>query len=244
MYEDIWRLMADSEEHESWHNPYAQELREQESIRRGDVEALKKCWAETYDGEIGTLASDPLRNIKNLAIGVITLSSRSAISGGLNPETVFSVVDAVIFDIEQHMTRIEDVVRAIHSIQLMFAEQVRDSMNGKVYNPLVSKTKDYVFKHIHGKISVADIAEWLGINPDYLSALFKRCERKTITEYIMAEKIKMSCNMLKFSSYSIQRISAYFGFCSQSHFTAHFKKYMNMTPGRYRRMYAVEKFQK
>ena len=50
--------------------------------------------------------------------------------------------------------------------------------------------------------------------------------------------------MLKFSQYSIQRISSYFGFCSQSHFTKHFKKITGMTPGTYRKKYMVKDFRK
>lgn len=244
MYNDIFKVLADAEETVNWHNPYDQELREQESIRRGDIKALKRCWSEKYEGKIGTLALDPLRNIKNIAIGVITLSSRSAISGGLNPETVFSLVDAVILEIEQKMTKGEQVLDAIHGIQLMLTQMVSENNKRETYNPLISRAKDYIFKNIHEKITVTGIAEWLGVNPDYLSALFKRCEHRTLTDYIIKEKISMCCNMLKFSSYSIQRVSAYFGFCSQSHFTAHFKKYVGMTPGQYRKRYAVEEFKK
>lgn len=68
----ILELLNNSDE-QTWHNPYDQEMREQESIRRGDIEALKLCWEEKYEGSIGVLAPDPLRSLKNIAIGVITL---------------------------------------------------------------------------------------------------------------------------------------------------------------------------
>lgn len=50
--------------------------------------------------------------------------------------------------------------------------------------------------------------------------------------------------MLKFSDYSIQRISAYFGFSSQSHFTDKFKSVIGLTPGQYRKHYGTSRFQK
>lgn len=237
--ERILSILNETAESIGWHNPYDQELREQDSIRRGDTEALKRCWEEKYEGSIGTLAADPLRNIKNIAIGVITLSSRSAIKGGLNPETVFSLADAVILNIEQKLKTPEEVLETIHRTQLTLTEMVSETQHSDSFNPIISRTKDYIFRNIHRKITVTEIAKWLGINPDYLSDLFRRTEKITVTEYIMKEKMELCCNMLKFSNYSIQQISAYFGFCSQSHFTKQFKKVTGMTPGAYRKMYAV-----
>ena len=40
------------------HNPYAQEQREHDSIRRGDIEGLKASINEVYPGEIGKLAEN------------------------------------------------------------------------------------------------------------------------------------------------------------------------------------------
>lgn len=233
----INELILYTDETPDWHNPYDQELREQDSIRRGDVEALKKCWNEVYSGKVGKLANDPIRHMKNIAVAIITLSSRSAIDGGLNPETVFSIVDATIVKIEHYIFDCEEITKTIRKTQLLFAEMVYENNNKKTYNPLINKTKDYIFRNIHEKITVTEIALWLGINADYLSSLFHSSEHKTLTRYILEEKIKLCCNMLKFSDYTIQNIAAYFSFYSQSHFTKQFKSCMNMTPGEYRKKY-------
>ena len=50
--------------------------------------------SETYEGEIGILAKDPLRSAKNVAIGNITLASRAAIRGGMSTEKSFSLADS------------------------------------------------------------------------------------------------------------------------------------------------------
>ncbi len=223
------------------HNPYSLEMREQDSIRTGNVEALKVCWAEQYDGKIGTLASDRLRHLKNLAVGVITLSSRSAIKGGLSPELSFSMADGFIQNIEDNITVDENVVTAMHNAQLAFADAVYQLGNGSDdYNPLIQRTKDYISRHMHDKISVLQIAAELGINADYLSALFSKTEKKTLKHYITAEKLLMCENMLKYSDYSIQDISTYFAFASQSHFTKLFKEKHGITPSEYRRKYKRE----
>lgn len=80
------RELFQYQENVGLHNPYEQELREMNSITNGDMEALSRSMSETYEGEIGILAKDPLRSAKNVAIGNITLASRAAIRGGMSTE--------------------------------------------------------------------------------------------------------------------------------------------------------------
>ena len=98
--EQVSSVIFEHQEQEIPHNPYDQELREMDSIRRGDVEMLKHSMSETYRGEIGQLARNPVRQAKNVAICVITLASRAAIDGGMVPEEAFSMVDGYILKIE------------------------------------------------------------------------------------------------------------------------------------------------
>ncbi|MGN0148838.1 MAG: helix-turn-helix domain-containing protein [Clostridia bacterium] len=231
-------IVFDIQEEQELHNPYSQELREQNSIQTGNVAALRACWEEKYEGKVGRLAADNLRNIKNIAVGVITLSSRSAIRGGVSPELAFSMADGFIQNIEDNITGDYEVIDAIHEAQLEFTELVQRLGGSGSYNPLVRRAKDYISRYMHNKISVSEMAKTLGVNADYLSALFSRTENKTITQYILDEKLRMCENMLKYSDYSIQEISAYFSFASQSHFTQLFKRSRGITPGEYRRIYA------
>ena len=82
------RELFQYQENVGLHNPYEQELREMNSITNGDIEALSRSMSETYEGEIGILAKDPLRSAKNVAIGNITLASRAAIRGGMSTEKI------------------------------------------------------------------------------------------------------------------------------------------------------------
>lgn len=239
---DVSFFLFNQQESEKTHNPYSQELREQESIRSGNIDGLKLCWEETYSGEIGKLANDPLRQAKNLAIGVITLSSRSAVEGGVSPELAFSMADGFIQKIEEHISSPNKVIDALHNAQLAFAEKVNSINRSENYNPIVYKAKNYIFRNLHNKISVCQMSQEIGVNPNYLSNLFHRTEHKTLTKYILDEKLLMCENMLKYSKYSIQEISAYFAFCSQSHFTKLFKSKNGITPKEYRKIYGKDDF--
>lgn len=224
------------------HNPSEQELRELESIENGDEDALRRSISETYEGSIGILAKTPLRHYKNVAIGNITLASRAAIRGGLSAENSFSMADSMIQQVEE-INNIPEVEIFKRECQFMYVAAVHEQKKRRggntepEENPVVGKVKDYIFSHLHSKIKVTDIAETLNLNPDYLSNIFSRSEHITIKKYILEEKIRRSQNLLKYSDYSIQEISFYLGFSSQSHFTRVFCEITGVKPNEYRKKY-------
>ena len=80
-------------------------------------------------------------------------------------------------------------------------------------------------------------AEYLHLNANYLSELFKKYENITLTDFILKEKVKLARNLLSYSPYSYIEIATYLGFSSQSHLGKVFKKYTGMTMRQYREKY-------
>jgi AraC-like DNA-binding protein len=74
----------------------------------------------------------------------------------------------------------------------------------------------------------------LGVNSSYLSQIFKKIEGITIQQYVLKERIKISEKLLMFSKYSLEEISSYLAFSSQSHFGKIFKSINGITPKEYR----------
>ena len=221
------------------HNPYEQERREQEAILHGDIAALNRSISETYEGQIGRLAKDPLRHHKNVAVGNITLASRTAVEAGVSVEKSFTMADNFIQQIEE-IDNVAEVEAFKREAQRLYASAVAEEQKSETRgykNPLIGEVKDYIFRHFHDTILITDIAKHLNVNPDYLSHLFKTQEHITIKRYILEEKIRRSRNLLQYSDYSIQEISFYLGFSSQSHFCKVFQEMTGETPGRYRKQF-------
>lgn len=230
--------LFDRQERAVAHNPYSQEVREMDSIRKGDCMMLEKSLSETYAGEVGKLAKNELRQAKNLAICVITLASRAAIEGGILPEPAFTMVDGYIQKIEDMESEME-IGALMRKAEYDFASQVWESKQKGAVNPLVERAKDYIFKNMHVKISVKNMAGELGIHADYLSDLFHRTEGITLQRYIMENRIHLSENLLRYTDYSAKEIGYYFAFQSQSHFGKVFKEVTGMTPGEYRKRFGT-----
>lgn len=235
-------ILFKNHENNIHHNPYDQEMREFGSIENGDLIQLEKSLQEDYDGTIGTLAKDPLRNLKNLGIVLVTLASRAAIRGGLSPEISFSLSDSYIQQIEE-CKDLALVAPLAHKAEFQYAEmvhEIKEKQKGilkKQKNPRINKCKDFIFSHLHDRITLEDLAVEADCNPNYLSQLFKECEGISISGYILQEKINRAKNLLIYSDYSYIEIATYLGFSSQSHLGTQFKKHTGYTLRQYREIY-------
>ena len=231
------------ERHENnWgHNSYSQEQREQDSIRNGDLEGLKRALNEPMGGQPGILASDELRSTKNLCIVVIAISTRSALAGGLNVEQAYSLSDSYICQIEDE-TDIMKMSVITRNAEIDFAKRVRELKDKKRMHPLIDKCLNLIFRSLHSKITVGELARELDVNPDYLSKVFHEKMGMTIVAYCKQEKVRLAQNQLVYSDYTLEEIAYYLGFASQSHFGKTFKEITGMTPGRYRETYAMARF--
>lgn len=235
-------ILFENHENNVHHNPYDQEMREFGSIENGDLIQLEKSLQEDYDGTIGTLAKDPLRNLKNLGIVLVTLASRAAIRGGLSPEISFSLSDSYIQQIEE-CKDLALVASLAHKAEFQYAEmvhEIKEKQKGilkKQKNPRINKCKDFIFSHLHDRITLEDLAAEADCNPNYLSQLFKECEGISISGYILQEKINRAKNLLIYSDYSYIEIATYLGFSSQSHLGTQFKKHTGYTLRQYREIY-------
>ena len=235
-------ILFENHENNVHHNPYDQEMREFGSIENGDLIQLEKSLQEDYDGTIGTLAKDPLRNLKNLGIVLVTLASRAAIRGGLSPEISFSLSDSYIQQIEE-CKDLALVAPLAHKAEFQYAEmvhEIKEKQKGilkKQKNPRINKCKDFIFSHLHDRITLEELAAEADCNPNYLSQLFKECEGISISGYILQEKINRAKNLLIYSDYSYIEIATYLGFSSQSHLGTQFKKHTGYTLRQYREIY-------
>ncbi|MFD1175832.1 helix-turn-helix domain-containing protein [Paenibacillus puldeungensis] len=239
-------ILFQNQEVGKMHNPYDQEVREISSIRNGDMKQLEKSLSENFKGHYGVLAKDHLRSVKNICIVVITLASRAAIEGGVSPEIAYSLSDSYIYKIEelsdsQTIQRLcrqaeYEYTRMVHHIK----QQRHSNPRKKSNNPRINQCKDYIFKHLHEKISIKNIAQELKTNSNYLAELFSQSEGITIRDFIMQEKVNLAKNLLIYSEYSYSEIATNLGFCSQSHFGQNFKNVTHLTPRQFREVYGVK----
>lgn len=87
------------------------------------------------------------------------------------------------------------------------------------------------------EIGLDDLACSVDMNEKYFCKFFKNLTKKTPIEYLNWYRIECACEKIKFSSLSLTEIGYDCGFNDTSYFTKVFKKYKELTPSEYRKLY-------
>jgi AraC family transcriptional regulator len=84
------------------------------------------------------------------------------------------------------------------------------------------------------RLSLADIASEVGVHYVHLSRQFHKYNRVTVGELIRRRRIQYASHLLAHSETPLAEIALICGFSDQSHLSFLFKRYMGMTPSKFR----------
>ena len=118
--------------------------------------------------------------------------------------------------------------------EIVLAEHVRKIEIPKNHSVIYS-TIQTIYEHLSdSNFSVKLLAEKMKYNPDYLGRLFKSVMKKSISEYIIDQRIALSVTHLTETDDTIASISYKSGFNSTRNFIRQFKSRREMTPSELR----------
>jgi AraC family transcriptional regulator len=127
-----------------------------------------------------------------------------------------------------------DLLTTTLSVHLLHQYSARKTVIKEYINGL-SKYKlrqliDYVDNHISDNLSLAELANVVGISQYYFSRLFKQSMGLTPHQYIIQCRVERAKQLLRRGDESIADIAHAVGFSDQSHLTYHFKRLLGITP--------------
>jgi RpiB/LacA/LacB family sugar-phosphate isomerase len=139
------------------------------------------------------------------------------------------------------------LVLALHSLQSDLAEEVVDAYLGATLAPievvggLPPRRLQRVFQHIRENLardlSVAELAQTVGMSQYYFSKLFKMSTGTTPHQYVMRQRVERAQEHLRETRTMLAEIATLVGFETQSHFTSVFRRLVGATPKHYREMH-------
>ncbi|MCL2559932.1 MAG: AraC family transcriptional regulator [Turicibacter sp.] len=205
------------------------------AVEYGAVDFLKRLPTESH---IGKLAQKELKNIEYRTVMSITLVCRAAIRGGLNPAEAYELSELYLQKLENCTTKAEmDKLNWVMIRDFIF--RVNKVRNKKRKQNYVELCRAYVIENVYSQLKVADIAEMIGINADYLSRQFSKELGLTLSQFIIKARLGAAEHHVKQGKRGIAEIADMLWFSSQSHFGEQFKKEYGLTPMQYRKKHRV-----
>lgn len=216
--------------------PLEEELSYYEAVANGNIEFIKK---NTENENFidppgrGILSTDPLQNLRYHFIISMAMIARYCIHAGLEQTKAYALSDFYILEMDKCHT-LQEINNLHNNMQLEICQHMHELHKKDIISKPIVLCMDYIYSHIHFRITVKELADYLNLSESYLSRLFKKEIGIPLSQYILDLKIEKAKNLLQYSDYNIIDISNYLAFSSQSHFIKTFQKSTGVTPRKYR----------
>lgn len=156
------------------------------------------------------------------------------------PKEAFHAVTKQIeklIDMEDDNDIGSDLRREAH-IHFLFGEILRHVKKGSENNLYTQKALHIIEMRYGDNLSIASIADELGLERCYFSTIFKQSTGKTPHSYLSELRIKKACALLTDCTLSVSEVAQAVGI-EPVNFSRVFKKYTGMLPTNYKKDYRV-----
>lgn len=180
--------------------------------------------ARSFNIEIGPLWTERVREHSRI------LESPSEFQGG----TLASLAMKLY---REFHSRDELSDLAIEGLMLEFiAEASRRASKGPESEAprWLGEAEELIRERFSESLSVARIADSVGVHPVYLASVFRKHHHCTIGDYTRRLRVEFACREMSRSETPLVDIALAAGFAHQSHFSRIFKSLTGMTPSEYK----------
>ena len=222
------------------HGTYYFEQQMLDLIRNGEPEKLNAfllAAANTANVREGKLAETPLRQAKNIFIGLVTMIGKyAAIPGGMDIEQTYQLIDTYIQECER-LQSIDAVKNLQFNMLIDFTSRVAQAQLPEGISEEIFSCMQYIATHLTETVTVPEVAAHIGKSRAYTAAKFKAETGKNVGEYITECRMREAKNLLRYTDMSLAEISDYLHFANQPYFQNAFKQHFGITPAKYRQEY-------
>ncbi len=183
-------------------------------------------------GEQGVLHDSSLTNLHYTLVNDCFYFCEYLLGYNVDNELVYNCSDFFI----NQVSNVKNRARA-----LKFYEELSDVFfellsRGRIetYSYHVERSIKYIDQKLYSQLTLDDVAERVGLTPQYLTTLFKNETGKNLYQYIKEKKIDEAKMMLLYTGESMTTIANALGFSSSAHFSFAFKQLTGQSPTRFR----------
>ena len=146
-------------------------------------------------------------------------------------------LEAKILYVYNHINEfhnMEELCQWLKDLCHLLCRKLDSSMND-YHQKLCELVISYINEHYtDNTLCLNDIAASANVSPAYLSALFKKNQGISLSDFITSQRISAAARYLTTTTMSLKEISLKCGYANQYYFSTSFKKKMGITPSAYR----------
>lgn len=152
---------------------------------------------------------------------------------GIDTETHDLIADCT--ELMRNAVNSEELLKHMNNALIaIFAPEQSSGINSSQYSPEITQALSYIQENYHHKISLASVAEHVGLSSGYLCRIFKEETDISINAYINNLRMTRAGELLKEPNSYIKEVAISVGFEDQLYFSRLFKRYYGVTPSEYR----------
>lgn len=204
-------------------------------IRVGD----RKKARELLDDILGTAlfrSHEHIGILKARALEIIFVIARAAVEAGANLEEILGFKYQCIRSLSRDDSHESLYYFLTNAFDQLFAciYQNRNIQHTAVF----AKAKEHIWQNYSRDISLKTLASAVGINPYYLSHLFRKELGTSFLEYLTSVRLTVAKSLLRQNGMSVMQICLEVGYQDPSHFAKVFKRREGVHPTEYRKRIA------
>lgn len=203
-----------------------------QALRMADKEKSTRLIPSLFT-DIEMLSNHNLDKIRQMLEDLVTLSSRALMEAGIETDPILSQVQEYRKGLKEYLHS-EELFRYTYQLFGRLLDSAYLRVESPEHNSIIKNVQKYVEDHYSEKLTTARIAASVSLSPSYLSALFKEKMHLSIHDYLIRVRIEKSIELMANRDLSIKEIMVQCGIESQSYYNKVFKKFIGVTPGRYR----------
>ncbi len=200
--------------------------------RTDEVEDIVDAFFSSLNGELGHLNESALLNLQYTLVNSCFYFCEFLLNNNVDNELVYNASDFFI----NQASSVTTETQAKHFLTELalvnydlFAKKRLVS-----YSHIIERSIKFIEHGLYSAIKLKDVAEYVGLTPQYLTTLFKKETGNTLYQFIKDKKMEEAKMLLSFSNESVTTIADALGFSSSAHFSNTFKKYTDFSPIEYR----------
>lgn len=201
-------------------------------IKLGDRKKAKVL----LDEMIGTAlfrSHEHIGILKARALEIIFIVARAAVEAGANLEEILGFKYQCI----QNLSK-DDSQETLYYFLMKALDQLFECIyqNRNIqHTRIFARAKEYIWSNYNQEVSLKHLAAAVGINPYYLSHLFRKEMGISFLEYLTSVRMSIAKSLLKQTAMTVMEVCLEVGYQDPSHFAKMFKKKEGIHPTEYRK---------